>query len=141
MNDSFSAIMLLRQFNSLETRKIIRNMAKENGGFISLMDVLDPITNRVALSEDDKIDRDFDSVVLELLRRTCPKLIFICKDLVDMYEFANVRGIPDMSVVISKKTGKIEYFLKGGRCVPATLNYAECLKKFDLGVSFPVDWM
>jgi hypothetical protein len=143
MNDSLSAIVLLPQFNSLETRKIIREMATENGGVISLMDVLDPITNRVAHSEEDKLDRDFDSVVLELLRRTCPKLVFICKDLVDVHDFTKDNGVPDVSVVTSKKTGEIVYFLKGGRGIAATLDYTESLKKFESGISIssPVDWM
>ena len=145
MDTSFiTAIVLLGQFNSPETRNVIRRVAEESNGYASLLSVLDPVANRIPVSADDARDQAFDEVVLELLRRTCRDLMFICRDFMEIHHVTvNSDGTPSnkyYSILVSKNNGKIMFYGRGGRYTSATLDVTECLNNIDLR-GFPVEWI
>jgi hypothetical protein len=139
-----TAAVLLGQFNSSKTRNAIRKVAEENNGYVSLLSVLDPVVNRVPDSPEDAQDQAFDEVILELLRRTCRNLMFICKDFMKLHNVTtNSDGTPsneNYSMIVSNLTGKIMFYGRGGRYTSATLDVTECLSKIPLH-GFPVDWI
>jgi hypothetical protein len=137
-------IFLMRRFSTQKTYQGIRQAVEENGGYASLLSVLDPVTNRVPESTDDEHDQVFDSVVLKLLKEACPNLVFICGDLVDLH-WVSVKpdGTPsneDYTIVVSKKNGSILFYGKNGRYVHATLDVGSCLNQVTLR-GFPVEWI
>jgi hypothetical protein len=145
INEDMSVVMfLMRRFSTQKTYQGIRRAVEENGGYASLLSVLDPVVNRVPESADDERDQAFDEVVLKLMKEACPSLMFICRDRVDLHRVTvNPDGTPsneDYSMVISKNNGTILFYVKSGRYVHATLDVESCLRQTVLR-GFPVEWI
>jgi hypothetical protein len=145
MNEDMSVVMfLMRRFRSQKTYDGIRQVAEENHGYASLYSVLDPILNRIPVSPEDQCEQAFDEVVLSLLKEACPKLMFICRNLVNLHRVTvNLDGTAsnnDYSMVVSKNNGNILFYVKDGRYVHATLDVDSCLSQIAIR-GFPVEWI